>query len=61
MAAVKITKPIDTKCRVSIPREVLRLSGLNVGDVVCFEISKTKAIIIRKYEPEKGNDNGSRE
>lgn len=53
MAIARVTKPIDSKNRIILPKEVLELVDIKVGDRVYFEVSKTKAIIIRKYEPKK--------
>lgn len=51
MAIVRNTKIIDSKCRVSLPKEWAK-----PGDVVYFDITKTGSLIIKKMPGTKDKE-----
>ena len=48
MAYLRETRKIDSKSRISLPKEVLDTVGLSAGDEVTFEVTKASGIILRK-------------
>lgn len=51
---VRETKTVDSKMRVSLPKN----AGIKVGDVVYFETTRSGNIIIKKVE---SKENGKQE
>ena len=62
---IRYTKKIDSRNRVILPNELVKLAGLKVGDEVYFTLTKAGNIVIRKYESstqqQAGDDNGERQ
>lgn len=58
MAIVRELKTVDCKGRILIPKPVLEDVGINPGDKVYFETTKTGGIVVRKHEPKKVTDDG---
>ena len=50
---IRDTKIIDTRSRITLSSELLRLAGLKVGDEVYFTVTKNQNIMIKKYDKEK--------
>lgn len=53
MALVRVTKTVDSKGRITIPPDTLKLLDLKPGDKVYFEVSKSGSLIMRKVKEEQ--------
>ena len=47
---IRYTKKIDAKNRVVLPKELLKLANIKIGDDVYFSLTRAGNIIIKKYE-----------
>lgn len=50
MAFVKATKTIDSKGRITIPPDTLRVLNFKAGDKVYFEVTKSGSLVVRKVK-----------
>lgn len=48
MAYLRETRKIDSKSRISLPKEVLDSVGISSGDEVTFEVTKAGGIVLRR-------------
>lgn len=49
---VKEVKKIDSKGRITIPKSVLKLAGLE-GCEVCFDITRSGGLVLRKINKDE--------